>query len=184
MSTLAISRSRMMIARLNGRFHEVALWLFMAIVFLHWVEHLAQVYQVYLLGWLPSEAGGFLGLYLPQLAQSEVLHTLYNTSILVPMLLLLPAFVGRARRWWLLATAIQSWHFFEHALLQIQWLTGIFLFDAPQQTSILQLWFPRVELHFFYNLAVFLPLVVGLFYHLYPPPGEKPAPCTCTRRTT
>ena len=47
-------------------------------------------------------------------------------------------------------------------LLQVQWLSGIYLFGAAQQTSILQLWIPRVELHFLYNTLVFFPMLMGL----------------------
>jgi hypothetical protein len=159
--------------KLNSQWHRKALWLFMVVVFGHWAEHLLQVYQVYMLGWLPSEAGGMLGLAFPRLAQSEVLHMVYNVSLFAGVLLLRPAFVGRGRKWWSIALVFQTWHLFEHTLLQVQWLTGSFLFGAAQQTSILQLWVPRVELHFLYNLIVFIPMVFGLYYHVYPSQGES-----------
>lgn len=167
------TRSEGWIQRLNSEGHHIALWLYMVIVFGHWVEHLAQVYQVYIMGWQAAEAGGALGLVAPGLAQSEFLHTGYNTFLLAGIILLRPGFVGRGRFWWNVALLVQGWHFFEHLLLQIQWLSGIYLFGAQQQTSIFQLWFPRVELHFVYNLLVFLPMVIGMFYHHYPPSGDR-----------
>jgi hypothetical protein len=47
-------------------------------------------------------------------------------------------------------------------LLQVQWLTGVYLFGASQQMGIGQLWFPRLELHFVYNMVVFLPTVIAV----------------------
>ena len=168
--------------RLNGLWHEVALWLYMVVVFAHWLEHILQAYQVFILGWARPDAGGVLGLLFPILASSEVLHFVYNLTLLAGLFLLQPGFAGRARLWWNVALIIQAWHFFEHLLLQAQWLAGIYLFGAAQQTSILQLWIPRVELHFLYNSVVFLPMMLALYFHFYPPAGERPAACGCARR--
>jgi hypothetical protein len=175
-------RNKSLLARINGSLHERFISLFMVIVLGHWLEHLVQVYQVYALGWAPKAAGGLLGLWFPHLAASEVLHFTYNSLILAGILLLLPGFAGRSRRWWWGAVVAGTWHFFEHLILQIQWLTGYYLFGASAQMGIGQLWIPRVELHFMYNLIVFIPLVVGMYYHFYPPQHEvEEAPCTCAR---
>lgn len=150
---------------LNGSWHSRALSIYMIVVFGHWAEHILQAYQVFVLHWDRPDAGGLLGLWLPWLAQSEVLHFAYNLSLLAGLLLLRPGFHGRARTWWSVAALIQGWHFFEHLLLQAQWLSGIYLFGASQQTGILQLWIPRVELHFLYNTLVFLPMLLGLYFY-------------------
>jgi hypothetical protein len=93
---------------------------------------------------------------------------------------LLPGFVGRARTWWLVALVIQFWHHIEHALLQGQVIAGRTLFGASQPTSILQLWFPRLELHLFYNTIVFIPMVVAMYYHLFPSvPEATQMRCSC-----
>lgn len=63
---------------------------------------------------------------------------------------------------------IQTWHYIEHVLLMGQYLTGYYLFGAPHQISILQLWFPRAELHFTYNLLVFIPMVIAVHYYIKP----------------
>jgi len=95
----------------------------------------------------------------------------------------LPGFVGRARGWWLAALVIQFWHHFEHALLQWQVIAGHTLFGAAAPTSILQLWFPRLELHLFYNTVVFVPMMVGMYYHLLPSAAEAAhMHCTCSLR--
>ena len=53
--------------KLNSVWHKRALNLFMFVVLAHWAEHLAQAYQIYLLGWPRPKAGGFLGLLYPWL---------------------------------------------------------------------------------------------------------------------
>lgn len=159
--------------RINGPLHERVLWIYMVIVAGHWLEHVTQVYQVYVMGWMPKAAGGVLGLWFPFLAASEILHFTYNLFLWGGIVLLLPGFVGRARSWWKGALAAQSWHFFEHILLQVQWLTGIYLFGAATQISIGQLWIPRVELHFLYNLIVFIPMVVAIYYYYRQPEHQS-----------
>lgn len=165
--------------RLNGEWHKRALEVFMVIVLGHWAEHLAQAYQIYVLKWPAPKALGVLGLWQPWLVKTEVLHYGYALVMLIGIWLLWPGFTGRARTWWTVALAIQFWHHIEHALLQAQVIAGENLFHRPVPTSILQLWVPRVELHLFYNTIVFIPMLVAMYYHMFPPPEEVPARCTC-----
>ena len=154
-------------ALFKGVRHARALALYLALVALHFAEHIAQLAQVYFFGWSPRAAGGLLGEWFPGLASSEWLHTGYNSLQLTGLILLLPGFRGRARFWWATALAFQSWHFLEHTLLQAQYLTGTYLFGATVQTSVLESLFPRLELHFVYNLLVLIPLIVAaLLYAL------------------
>src|SRR5919198_556043 len=60
-------------------------------------------------------------------------------------------------------------HWVEHIR---QALTHLNLFGAAVPTSILQLVFPRVELHLFYNAVVFTPMLVAMWYHLHPTATE------------
>jgi hypothetical protein len=109
-----------------------------------------------------------------------VLHYGYALIMLVGIWTLLPGFVGRSRAWWLAALVIQFWHHIEHALLQAQVIAGRPFFGAAQPTSILQLWFPRLELHLFYNTIVFIPMVVAMYYHLFPSaPEAAQMRCSC-----
>ena len=166
--------------KLNGPWHERALQLFTGIVLLHWAEHLTQAYQVYVLHWPPHHAMGFLGLAFPWLVHSEVLHYGYAVIMLVGIGALLPGFVGRSRTWWLAALVIQFWHHIEHALLQLQVILGTPFFGRAVPTSIAQLWFPRLELHLFYNTIVFVPMVAAMIYHLVPADEERTAMrCSC-----
>lgn len=153
---------------LNGLYHAQALWIFMLIVVAHWMEHVLQIYQIYGLGWAPASAGGLLGVIYPQLVESEILHFVYDFIQWSGIVLLRPGFRGRARTMWTIAMVIQSWHYIEHVLLMGQYLTGYYLFGAARQISIGQLWFPRAELHFFYNLFVFVPMVIAVHYYLQP----------------
>ena len=167
-------------ATLNGPWHAWALRTFTLIVLAHWTEHLVQAYQVYALGWPMHQARGVLGQVFPWLVHSEVLHYGYALVMLAGIWILLPGFTGRARTWWIVALVIQFWHHIEHALLQGQAIAGRTLFGGAQPTSILQVWFPRLELHLFYNTIVFIPMAVAMYYHLFPSAHEaQDMRCSC-----
>jgi hypothetical protein len=170
--------------KLNGRWHRLALRTFMIIVIAHLAEHLVQAYQVYVLGWPLHQARGLLGQPFPWLVHSEVMHYGYALIMLVGIWTLLPGFVGQARKWWLAALVIQFWHHFEHALLQGQAITGRNLFGASVPTSIAQLVIPRLELHLVYNTLVFVPMIVAMYYHLFPSaPDAAGMRCSCALRS-
>lgn len=182
-TTAAVSAapSDSLIERLNGARHELALRVFMVIVLAHWAEHLFQALQIYALGWPVPEARGVLGYFYPWLIKSELLHYGYAIVMLIGLWVLRPGFTAaRERRWWTIALAIQFFHHIEHALLFGQALAGHNLFGRPVPTSLVQLWVPRVELHLFYNSIVFIPMVIAMYYHMFPAPGEVGGhQCTC-----
>ena len=99
--------------------------------------------------------------------------------MLVGLVLLRPGFTGRARTWWTIALGIQVWHHFEHLLLLVQHQTGANLAGRAVPTSVLQLLFPRVELHLFYNAVVFAPMVVAMWLHRRPSSQTADDPCGC-----
>ena len=166
--------------KLNTRWHKRALQIFMAIVLAHWAEHLAQAWQIYVMGWPRPKAGGVLGLFYPWLVQSEVLHYGYALVMLVGLWILRKGFTGTSRKWWTIALIIQFWHHIEHGLLITQATIHHNFFGSPVPVSILQLVFSRVELHLFYNTVVFIPMVIGMYYHMFPPQADsQPAKCTC-----
>ena len=177
----AVGTSGTFLERLNGEKHEIALRSFMVIVLAHWAEHFLQTFQIYVLGWPVPQARGALGLLFPWLVSSELLHYGYAIVMLIALWLLRAGFVGTLeRRWWTAALVIQFIHHVEHAILQTQAITGHNLFGRPMPTSIAQLWVPRVELHLFYNTIVFVPMIVGMYYHLFPPETEPVRPqCSC-----
>ena len=169
---------------LNSTGHDRALHLFMAIVLAHWAEHLLQAFQIYALGWPVPEARGALGYFFPWLAKSEALHYGYALVMLIGLWILRPGFNGVAdRRFWTIALVIQFWHHIEHALLQGQYVLGQNLFGRPVPTSIAQLWFPRVELHLFYNTIVFIPMALAMYHHMFPARSEQARrTCSCAGR--
>jgi hypothetical protein len=154
---------------LNGSRHGTALVVYMVVVAAHFSEHLLQLMQVYAWGWARPDAGGLLGVVYPALNTSEVLHTAYNSLQLSGLLLLLPGFrvAPAARTAWLVALTAQSWHWLEHAFLQVQYVTGVYFYGALKQMSVLERYFPRMELHFVYNLAVFVPTVIALALYVH-----------------
>jgi hypothetical protein len=111
------------------------------------------------------------------------MHYMYALVMLIGLFLLRPGFVGRAKVWWTIALVIQFWHHFEHLLLLIQAQTGHYFWGRSVPTSILQLVYPRVQLHLFYNSIVFIPMVIGMYYHLRPSPREEAAmACGCAEQ--
>jgi hypothetical protein len=173
------SGSATLLEKLNARWHEIALRTFAVVVLAHWAEHLAQATQIYALGWAPPDARGVLGLWFPWMVKSEILHYGYAIVMLVGIWILRSGFTGRSYVWWMISFWIQFWHHIEHALLQGQAIFGQNLFDKPVPVSLVQLWIPRVELHLFYNTIVFIPMVIGMYYHLFPPKGEDQSGIRC-----
>ena len=167
--------------RLNRGWHERALQIYMAIVLAHWAEHLFQALQIYVLGWPVPESRGVVGFFFPWVIKSEMLHYGYALVMLVGLFLLRPGFTGiQERRWWTVALAIQFFHHIEHAILQTQAILGQNLFGLPVPTSLVQLWVPRVELHLFYNTIVFVPMMIAMYYHMFPTSRDAAAQqCTC-----
>jgi hypothetical protein len=180
--TLTIAHEmRTLVDRLNGSLHERALQIFLVIVLAHWAEHLLQAFQIYGLGWPVPEARGLLGYFYPWLIRSESLHYGYAIVMLIGLWVLRPGFTGvQDRRWWTVALVIQFLHHFEHLLLLMQVMVGHNLAGRPVPTSLIQLWVPRVELHLFYNSIVFVPMVIGMYFHMFPPAALAAAPRTCT----
>jgi hypothetical protein len=170
------------LTRVNGDRHRAALTVFMVVVLAHWAEHLVQAYQIWVLGRPVANSRGVLGQFFPVLVTSEWLHYGYALVMLVGLWLLRRGFVGRARAWWMVAFGIQFWHHIEHLLLLLQAQLGWRLAGRAVPTSVLQLFFPRVELHLFYNTIVFIPMVIAMYLHRRPSPAEaRRATCDCVR---
>ena len=113
--------------------------LFLAIVGLHFAEHLAQMIEVYALGYPRSESLGLIGLIFPYLVRSEWLHYAFAWYTLYGLM---------KYRFSTTAIYLQTFHFIEHVILLSQYLL------AFTPTGIGGIWFLRIELHFFYNLIV------------------------------
>ncbi len=165
--------------KLNTVWHKPALQIFMVIVLGHWGEHLFQAYQIYVMHWPRPKALGMLGLVWPELVRNESLHYGYALIMLIGIWMLRKGFTGTSLKWWTISLGIQFWHHIEHGVLQYQALTHHYWFHSPVPVSFLQLAFPRVELHLFYNTVVFVPMVIAMYYHMFPVAGEPKAHCGC-----
>jgi hypothetical protein len=179
------AHSSRLLAWLNGDRHRVAMAAFMVVVLAHWAEHIVQAYQIWVLHRPIPQSRGVLGQFFPWLVTSEWMHYGYAVVMLIGLVLLRPAFAGRARTWWTIALVIQFWHHIEHLLLLIQANTHHFFWDRPVPTSVLQLVYPRVQLHLFYNSIVFIPMMIAVYYHLRPSSSERDAmTCHCASDAT
>ena len=153
------------INQVNTKWHEIALWIFMVVVIGHWVEHIFQGAQIWLLDMPRAESLGGLGLLFPWLVSSELMHFGFAVTMFAGLMLLRPGFHGRSRGWWNASTIFQGWHLVEHTALFAQVLIGANLFGSPVPSSFLQPFVPRAELHLLYNLIVFVPMVVAMWLH-------------------
>ncbi|NRQ32773.1 hypothetical protein HII36_13120 [Nonomuraea sp. NN258] len=167
------------VSTLNGRHHKAALTFYLIIVVAHWAEHVVQAIQVYAWGWPMAEARGVLGIPFPWLVTSEWMHYGYALIMLIGLILLRKGFTGLSRTWWNISLGIQVWHHLEHLLLLLQKIIGVNLAGRPVPTSILQLVWPRMELHLFYNALVFVPMVVAMLLHRRASEHSAGATCTC-----
>ena len=125
---------------------------------LHLFEHVAQMIQIHILGLSGPAARGIVG----QL-DIEWVHFIWNTWVLVALLVLLPRFHTNV---WLVATVLLAgWHLTEHAVIMATYLrTGVV--GTPGLLAaggLLAGGLPvaRPDLHFLYNLAETGPLILG-----------------------
>ncbi|HEX2417909.1 MAG TPA: hypothetical protein VHJ83_07275 [Micromonosporaceae bacterium] len=183
-SEVAGSGSSQLLRSLNGQWHRAALNIFLFIVVAHWIEHLAQVFQIWVLGMPLPASKGALGLVFPWLVTAEWLHYGYALVMLIGLLLLRPGFTGSGRTWWTVALVIQFWHHIEHLLLFVQAQADVNFFGQQVPTSLVQLVIPRVELHLFYNAVVFIPMVIGMIMHRSRTPENlRLTSCSCVHRS-
>ena len=147
--------------------HNRLLAMYMFIVLFHFIEHVLQIIQFFFLDYSRAEAGGLLGEQFPGLLTNETLHFSYNFILFLGLVMLYRGMSSSAQLWWLVALMLQGWHLFEHTILQFQWLTGWYWFGADRQTSVLENFIPRIELHFMYNTIVTIPIVIAVLIHIY-----------------
>lgn len=171
-------RQEGLLDRLNGVWHERALWLFMVVVLGHWAEHIIQGVQIWVFDMPRPESLGGLGILFPVLVSSETMHFTFAVLMLGGLFLLGRGFQGASGKWWKASLAFQGWHFIEHAVLFGQVLVGANLFGSPVPSSLLQPFVPRPELHLFYNFIVFVPMVVAMWLHTRPAEDDVNA-CSC-----
>lgn len=153
------------IQHVNSRRYSLYLLLFNLLVVFHFSEHLAQIGQVYIFHWERSRALGFLGLYYPTLVKSELLHYIYALIMVVGLFMLKYSIVGEARKYWDLAYWLAFYHHIEHTQLLVQATVKYNWFGSSSPVTLVQYWLgaQRIELHFFYNLMVLIPMAVALY---------------------
>ena len=123
----------------------------------HLFEHVAQMVQIHILALSGTSAQGIVG----QL-NIEWVHFIWNAWVFLAVVMLLPRF---PRNWWLIGVALLAgWHLFEHSVIMATYLrTGVVgspgLLSAGGLIGGLPL--ARPDLHFLYNLAETIPLLVG-----------------------
>jgi hypothetical protein len=131
---------------------------FIGIVVIHFIEHLTQLYQLYILHWARPECLGLISLRYPWLMKSEWLHYSFALYMLVGLSYF--SYKASNKKWWRTALILQHYHHIEHLILLSQALVGIPMIERVSLGSFIM---PRLELHFFYNLIVLIPMLLGVF---------------------
>ncbi len=143
----------------------------------HFLEHVAQMIQIHVLGLQGAQAQGVFGML-----NIEWVHFLWNTWVLIAAVVLLVRYRGNAWLWF--TTLFAAWHALEHAyIVWIYLRTGVA--GTPGLLSLggaIQGGLPitRPDLHFLYNLIETAPLVVAFFWQVRHTPAnaaleQKPA---------
>lgn len=135
---------------------------------LHFLEHVAQMFQIHVLHLSGANAQGIVG----QL-NIEWVHFTWNALVLVIVVVLLfvPGF--RTNPWLIAVTPLAAWHFVEHSVMIATYLqTGVA--GSPGLLSSGGLLFgglpiARPDLHFLYNLAETFPLLAAWLVELRAP---------------
>jgi hypothetical protein len=138
--------------------------IFGVLMIAHWLEHIFQAYQVYVMHMDRACALGMLGMKYPWLIRTESLH--YFFALLTSIGFIVAGWHYFESRFviklWTAGAAASLWHLFEHTLLFGQALSHRYLFGAHQPISIIQLFVPRIELHLFYNSIITVFMVWAL----------------------
>lgn len=129
----------------------------------HLLEHVAQMVQIHVLGLSGPAARGVFGAL-----DIEWVHFVWNTWVLVAVLLLLSCF--RGNRWLWVTLVLAGWHELEHLVI----IVGYLRTHVPSGPGLLAkgglvgggLPLTRPDLHFLYNLIETTPLVIAFVYQL------------------
>ena len=126
----------------------------------HLFEHVAQMVQIHVLHLGGANAQGIVG----QL-NIEWVHFIWNALVLITLLVVLSRPEFRSNPWLIAVTPLALWHFVEHSVMIGTYLqTGVS--GTPGLLSSGGLLFgglpvARPDLHFLYNLAETVPLLVA-----------------------
>lgn len=124
----------------------------------HFAEHVVQMVQLHVLGLRGPEAQGFISRL-----NTEWVHFLWNAWVLVAVIVLLTRF--RTNAWLVLVAALAAWHLLEHVAIMTTYLgTGVtgtpgLLAAGGALAGGSPL--ARPDLHFLYNLAETVPLLLA-----------------------
>lgn len=130
---------------------------FIGVVVLHFLEHLTQMYQLYILHWPRPECLGLISLRYPWLMKSEWLHYAFALYMLIGLSYF--SYKASKKKLWNVALILQHYHHFEHLLLLSQAFIGIPMIERLSLGSSIM---PRLELHFCYNLMVLIPMILSI----------------------
>ena len=129
MRALTIHRPGVAVARVRESLSPRAFWFMTAVVAIqggHVVEHVIQVFQVFVFGVPEEDALGLLGYVLQFNGTEEWLHLGYNTfyllalyALILPLWRITPAVIPTWGFWFFIVASvwIETWHIVEHGVI-------------------------------------------------------------------
>ncbi len=154
------------VSEATWKYRHYAWFAFYEILFvaqgLHFIEHIAQVLQVYVLGIPRADAHGIFGNL-----DAEFVHFSFDTFLEVSVIILLFKFRKNIALW--VTGVVGLWHTAEHWYITYYYVFNRPYYSAHAKNGLLAqgglLWpnspLPRIELHFLYNLLFTVPLIWG-----------------------
>jgi hypothetical protein len=129
----------------------------------HFIEHIAQIIQIYLLDYPPAHAHGIFGAL-----DTEWIHFLWNLTLLTFNILLIKKFPKNKWLWINLIAVI--WHQIEHSYIMWVYLTTGVSGDPGllSQGGLLfgGIPFIRADVHFIYNVLETFPIAIAFILQL------------------
>lgn len=168
----------------NKKLHTTTIFSVLGYVFLvqtaHHAEHVAQMFQIYVLGLRPADAHGLLG----STFDFEWVHFTYNFGLELALIALWLVFrrtltEGTHRKGMQVLTSLvffQGYHAFEHVFRIFQYLFDpLYSLGLQPPPGILPVvtGVPSFAIHFWLNMMVWMVLALALWY--LRPPGLLPS---------
>ena len=129
----------------------------------HFLEHVAQMVQIHILGLTGPNARGVFGAL-----DLEWVHFVWNTWVIVTVVILLLRF--RTNAWLWVTALLAGWHEIEHLVIMSVYLTTgqVGTPGLLAHGGLVGAGFPlsRPDLHFLYNLVETIPLVAAFVCQL------------------
>jgi hypothetical protein len=143
---------------LHSRYFNLSFAIFKLLLVAHFVEHISQMVELYAFHWERTKCLGLIGNIYPWLVTSESYHYIFALITMLGIFLFRRSRIGG--KWWEIALWLAFYHHIEHIILLSQAISGQNF--CTFRCSLGSFLMPRIELHFFYNLIILIPMGIAI----------------------